>query len=298
MNMNDNQIICFLEAAKEKNFSRAAENLYQTQPGISRTIASLERELETKLFVRTPGKPLELTESGQIYFEAFSNIQKEFQSARQKCDQLKRRSSKILRFGYASGWTISHFLPAMMNVLEQEYPYINIEVECHPFDNLFQLVLQNDLDLVLTIDNRLFDSPQLERKPIYRLPKVILYPKHFPHPTSPLQFKDETFFIFDDKTSPDINDEVTRSFKRYHFSPKIKLVKNQATMISKVENGQGVAIMDLWSQPVYMDQFDYFTLDDTHPIVLAYRKECENDPTILSLRRTLAKELPDLISNC
>lgn len=296
--MNDNQIICFLEAAKEKNFSRAAKSLYQTQPGISRTIASLERELETKLFVRTPGKPLELTESGQIYYEAFSNIQKEFQSARQKCDQLKRRSSKILRFGYASGWTISHFLPAMMNVLEHEYPYINIEVECHPFDNLFQLVLQNDLDLVLTIDNRLFNSPQLERKPIYQLPKVILYPKYYPPMSSPLQLKDETFFLIDDKTAPDMDREVTKILQRYHFSPKIKVVKNLATMISMVENGQGVAIMDLWSQPVHMDQFDYFTLDDTHPVVLAYRKECENDPTILSLRRTLAKELPDLISNC
>lgn len=295
--MNDNQIICFLEAAKEKNFSRAAENLYQTQPGISRTIASLERELETKLFVRTPGKPLELTESGQIYYEAFSNIQKEFQSARQKCDQLKRRSSKILRFGYASGWTISHFLPTMMNVLEQEYPYINIEVECHPFDNLFQLVLQNDLDLVLTIDNRLFNSPQLERKPIYQLPKVILYPKYYPPMSSPLQLKDETFFLIDDKTAPDMDREATKILQCYHFSPKIKVVKNLATMISMVENGQGVAIMDLWSQPVHMDQFDYFTLDDTHPVVLAYRKECENDPTILSLRRTLAKELPDLISN-
>ncbi|BAK47004.1 transcriptional regulator [Clostridium sp. SY8519] len=296
--MNDNQIICFLEAAKEKNFSRAAENLYQTQPGISRTIASLERELDTRLFIRTPGKPLELTESGRIYFEAFSNCQREFQTARQKSDQLKRRSSRTLRFGYASGWSISRFLPAMLRVLEQEYPYINIEVECHPFDHLFQLVLQNDLDLVLTIDTRLFNSPQLERKPIYQLPKVILYPKYFPRPSSPLQFQDETFFLYDDKTSPDINDEIFRVFQRYHFSPKIKRVKNQATMISMVENGQGVAVMDLWSQPVYMDQFDFFPLPDTHSIVLAYRKECENNPAMLSLRKTLAKELPALISSC
>ena len=48
--MNDRQILCFLEAAKERNFTKAAENLYLTQPGVSRMIASMERELGVKLF--------------------------------------------------------------------------------------------------------------------------------------------------------------------------------------------------------------------------------------------------------
>jgi len=86
--MNDNQIICFVEAAREKNFTRAAEKLFQTQPGISRTIASLERELNVKLFVREPNKALELTESGQIYYEAFSKCIEEFRSAHRKSEQL------------------------------------------------------------------------------------------------------------------------------------------------------------------------------------------------------------------
>ncbi|MCM1121993.1 MAG: LysR family transcriptional regulator [Eubacterium sp.] len=292
--VNDNQIICFLEAAREKNFTRAAENLYQTQPGISRTIASLERELNVRLFTRASNKVLELTQSGQIYFEAFSRCQEEFQMARQKSDQLQRHSSMILRFAYATGWTISHFLPTMLDVLGREYPYLNIEVECHPFDRLCQLLLQNDLDLILTIDNRFLDAPQLERKPICQLPRVILYSKHRKCPSSPAQFQDEIFFLFGDKTTPDIKAKTIAALQHYQFTPKIKLVPNQATMVSMVENGNGVAIMDLWSQPVYMEQFGFFTLPDTHSIVLAYRKECDNDPTIRSLYKTLAQELPAL----
>lgn len=36
--MNDRQIACFLEAVKERNFTKVAEKLYLTQPGVSRMI--------------------------------------------------------------------------------------------------------------------------------------------------------------------------------------------------------------------------------------------------------------------
>ena len=61
--MNDRQIACFLEAVKERNFTKVAEKLYLTQPGVSRMIATLEKELNTKLFARSAHKTLELTES-------------------------------------------------------------------------------------------------------------------------------------------------------------------------------------------------------------------------------------------
>lgn len=286
--MNDNQIVCFVEAAREKNFTRAAEKLFQTQPGISRTIASLERELNVKLFVRAPNKALELTESGQIYYAAFSKCLEEFRAAQRKSEQLQRQSSMALRFGYAAGWTISHFLPAMLEVLNREYPYLNIEVECHPFDRLCQLVLQNALDLILTIDNRILELPELERRPVCRLPKVIIYPKQREQPDSLDRFRDETFYIFGDRTRPNVKSETIEEFRRYNFTPKINLVPNQATMVSMVENGKGVAIMDLWSQPVYMEGFGHYTLPDTHDIVLAYRKECGTNPTIRSLYKALS----------
>ena len=54
--MNDRQIVCFLEAVKERNFTKVAEKLYLTQPGVSRMIATLEKELNTKLFARSAHK--------------------------------------------------------------------------------------------------------------------------------------------------------------------------------------------------------------------------------------------------
>ena len=77
--MNDRQIACFLEAVKERNFTKVAEKLYLTQPGVSRMIATLEKELNTKLFARSAHKTLELTESGKLYYEMFEKCRREFE---------------------------------------------------------------------------------------------------------------------------------------------------------------------------------------------------------------------------
>lgn len=58
------QLQYFLVVADCLNFSRAAEQLYISQPALSYHIAELERELKTELFVRAP-RQLYLTAEGQ-----------------------------------------------------------------------------------------------------------------------------------------------------------------------------------------------------------------------------------------
>jgi DNA-binding transcriptional LysR family regulator len=50
--MNTSQINCFLAAAENMNFTKAAERLFLSQTGLSRQIATLERELGIELFER------------------------------------------------------------------------------------------------------------------------------------------------------------------------------------------------------------------------------------------------------
>lgn len=60
------QIYYALEIAKEKNFSKAANNLFITQSNISQQINFLEQELDTKLFVRDQ-HGVKLTEDGKKF---------------------------------------------------------------------------------------------------------------------------------------------------------------------------------------------------------------------------------------
>ena len=62
-----------LEVYKERSFSKAAQNLFISQPSLSARIKKIEEELGTTLFDRS-SCPLQLTESGRIYIEAAQEI--------------------------------------------------------------------------------------------------------------------------------------------------------------------------------------------------------------------------------
>ena len=66
--MDFKQLEYFLETADAKCISKAAKKLFVTQPAISQSIKSLERELDTKLFNRE-GANIVLTNSGEIFYK-------------------------------------------------------------------------------------------------------------------------------------------------------------------------------------------------------------------------------------
>ena len=68
--MNLNQLEAFVRITNNKSFSQTAREMYLTQPTVSASIHTLEKELQAKLFVRTT-KGVELTEDGRkIYLYA------------------------------------------------------------------------------------------------------------------------------------------------------------------------------------------------------------------------------------
>ena len=71
--MNSHDIEYVLTIARERSFSKASKKLFITQPSLSRSIISIEKELGCKLFDRS-AKPLALTEAGELYVSAATRI--------------------------------------------------------------------------------------------------------------------------------------------------------------------------------------------------------------------------------
>ncbi|MBM6990673.1 MAG: LysR family transcriptional regulator [Mobilibacterium timonense] len=295
--MNGNQVTCFLEAADRKSFSKAADALFMTQPGISRTISSLEKELDCQLFIRKPYRPLELTEAGRIFQSAFLQCRQTFQEAKVEARRLKIKKDMNLRFGYAAGWSTSSFLPVMLDTLQKEFPYLNIDVACFSIGRLPFLLYEDQFDLILTIRNQALDPVKVDTLQLCKLPKVILYSEKLEEKHGPVEsleaLKDVNLFYPEDEAPDTVQFELDELFAEYDSVPTLHSVSNQATMISMVENGNGAAIMDKWSQPIFMKQFRHLVLDDSHEIVLAYRRSCADNPVIQSLY----KALYDAVSN-
>lgn len=71
--MDFKQIDAFVNVARYKSFSKAAEAIYLSQPTVSAHIATLEEELGTLLFDRH-GKDIRLTTAGELFLEYATNM--------------------------------------------------------------------------------------------------------------------------------------------------------------------------------------------------------------------------------
>jgi len=116
----------FLVVSKSKSFSKAAEQLFMTQPAVSQSIAKLEQELNTSLFYRTP-KGITLTNEGKVLHDYVNQALGILDAAEHKMVEFKSLKTGTLRIGV--GDTISRFfLLPYLEAFHTKYPGIRLKV--------------------------------------------------------------------------------------------------------------------------------------------------------------------------
>ena len=106
--MTLNQIYYFQTVARYENYRKAAEELYISQPSLSRSIASLESELGVLLFVKN-GRGVNLTKGGKLFLEYADRIIDECEIAKNKMKEMASDGGKI-DIGYVFPLA-SHYIP-------------------------------------------------------------------------------------------------------------------------------------------------------------------------------------------
>ena len=106
--MTLNQIYYFQTVARYENYRKAAEELYISQPSLSRSIASLESELGVLLFEKN-GRGVNLTKGGKLFLEYADRIIDECEIAKNKMKEMASDGGKI-DIGYVFPLT-SHYIP-------------------------------------------------------------------------------------------------------------------------------------------------------------------------------------------
>ena len=95
--MNLKQLEAFIKVSDSKSFSKAAQELYLTQPTVSAHIQTLEKELKVRLFVRNT-KTVKLSEDGKTlyqYARQMIELEQEIQSMFSKAAEQKERCITI-----------------------------------------------------------------------------------------------------------------------------------------------------------------------------------------------------------
>jgi len=89
----------FLKVAETKNFSKAAELLFMSQPPLSRQIKQLEEEIGTALFDRS-NKKVVLTEAGKYFQKEVQLLLEQLEQTLLTTKKIGNNYSGAFRIGY------------------------------------------------------------------------------------------------------------------------------------------------------------------------------------------------------
>lgn len=138
-----------LEVYKEKSFSKAAKNLYISQPSLSATIKRLESKLSAPIFERSTN-PISPTEIGMQYINTALEIKK----CEENFSNYLNDSFNLLKGEVKLGGThlfSSYVIPPMISAFNEINPHTEFSIAEHHSKILISLLLDGELDLI--IDN-------------------------------------------------------------------------------------------------------------------------------------------------
>jgi DNA-binding transcriptional LysR family regulator len=116
----------FCKVAQNHSFSKAAQELFLSQPAVSQAVRQLEEQLGTQLFLRS-SKRVELTAEGQLLYEYASSALGLLESAEQQLGGLQTLSVGQLRLG-AGDITVRHLLLPCLEQFHQLYPQVHLSI--------------------------------------------------------------------------------------------------------------------------------------------------------------------------
>ncbi|MGH9526934.1 MAG: LysR family transcriptional regulator [Terriglobales bacterium] len=162
--MDLDQLITFMEVAKQGSFSRAGQKVFRSQPAVSAQIRQLEEEYSEKLFDRS-GKLIRLTPAGEVLLEyARRMLTLRAESQRAVADQ-RQTPRGTLAFG-ANEATCLYVLPDVLARYHSLYPKVRISVYRNFSHKILEKIEDGWIDLgIVTLPA---SQPSLEVMPIFR----------------------------------------------------------------------------------------------------------------------------------
>jgi len=137
----------FVAIANEGSFTKAAERLKLTQPTVSQQLATLEKDIGTRLIIRQPRK-IRLTEAGEGLLNYAERILALCDEAIQTTQQSARRASRTLRLGVGHTLAI-YLLPNLLHRIRQRQPDLEIRIQAGNTADLLTATADGQVELAL-----------------------------------------------------------------------------------------------------------------------------------------------------
>jgi DNA-binding transcriptional LysR family regulator len=138
----------FCRVADLRSFSKAADDLFITQPTVSGHILALEQSLSLRLFDRM-GKEARLTKAGQLFFRHATKILTSRKDLLNALSEFSQGIKGELSLG-ASTIPGEYLLPKLMSGFKREHPNIILSIKIADTKEIVQHILQGSVELGMT----------------------------------------------------------------------------------------------------------------------------------------------------
>lgn len=294
MQIYSKQMLNYLDSLlKHGNFTKAAKDLYISQPHLTQTIKRIEKELSTEIIDRN-FSPLQLTPAGKRYYQFLVNTQDQQDQFQHALYDYTHPEKKVIHVGILPSLG-SFLLPLFLPAFIKKYPDIKIELhELLPEKNEAK-VLAGEIDFFIG-QNPETISPYLEKLQVGRHGYYTLIPKsspfyqedHFLLPSGTISIKallNEPMVLT--KRGSAIRRQVDYLCQKYKIEPNVVLETSNiftAVNLAKADMGltffaESIKVLDfnhafnIYPLPLSLLSLEYFISYDKKKILDTFERE-------------------------
>lgn len=246
--MNLKQLEAFVQVAEGGSFSRAAKELYLTQPTISAHIASLEKELNVRLFIRNT-KEVSLSEDGKELYKYAKPMMDLEHKIEERFGSGEEPGKHCITIA-ASTVPAQYLLPAILKRYNEKYPEEQLKILEMDSAKVVLRVIDHMVDVGLT-------GTTLEKKhcryvPFYKDQLVVITPNTEKYRKLQEESADDIFWICQEsfimrEEGSGTRKEAEKQFARAGISVEkldvIASIENQETIKKSVSQGLGISVL-------------------------------------------------------
>jgi DNA-binding transcriptional LysR family regulator len=236
------QLRIFVEVAKHKSITKAAESMHISQPALSKAIMALEEELGMILIIRT-NKTSDLTDAGKVVLEyalKMNVLQDEMKRTLNDMTNLTRGQVTIGLPPFIG----SLFFPKVMAKFHHAYPNIELNITEYGGARVVKSIEEGEFELgvaVLPIDEQQFQVYPIVEEEM----KLLVYKHHRLASRSKVdlkELKDEEFIFYHEEFA--LNKIMRNYFIEAGFEPKILFKSSQWDLMTEmVAENLGITIL-------------------------------------------------------
>ena len=143
--MSDFRLEVFYTVAKRLSFTKAAAELFITQPAVTKHIHELEEQYNTKLFQRN-GNTILLTPQGELLLRLAEDLFVVYRNIEYEMSHLANRESGTLRIG-ASTTIAQYLLPPILAHFGERHPDVIVKMMTGNTEQVEEAVLNKEIEL-------------------------------------------------------------------------------------------------------------------------------------------------------